>query len=75
MLEAWINSAQNSEIAKFELEAVQSLQTGKGKSYRRHPIVQQFLDGSELTAPSVGKGCASTWPAPVASRPKSVAEG
>jgi hypothetical protein len=43
---------ENSEIAKFEWEAVH---TGKGKSYRSHPIVQQFLEGSDLTAPAVGK--------------------
>jgi hypothetical protein len=32
------------QIAKFRLEAIQ---TGKGKSYMRNPIVQQFLEGSE----------------------------
>ena len=47
-----MSSAQNPQIAKVEWEAVQ---TGKGKSYLRHPIVQQFLEGSELTAPAAGK--------------------
>jgi hypothetical protein len=50
-LDAWMNSTQNPQIAKFEWKAVH---TGKGKSYMRHPIVQQFLEGSKLTAPAVG---------------------
>ena len=44
-LEAWLNSTQTPQIAKFRWEAIQ---TGKGKSYLRNPIVQQFLEGSEL---------------------------
>jgi hypothetical protein len=45
------------QIAKFRLEAIQ---TGKGKSYMHNPIVQQFLEGSELQgseldAPTDGK--------------------
>jgi hypothetical protein len=57
-LAAWMNSGQNPCIAKFQLDAIQ---TGKGKSYMRNPIVQQFLEGSalqesELDAPANGKG-------------------
>jgi hypothetical protein len=51
-LDAWMNSAQNPQIAKFEWETVK---TRKGKSYRRLPTVQQFLEGSELTAPAADK--------------------
>jgi hypothetical protein len=49
--------AQTPRIAKFQWEAIQ---TGKGKSYMCNPIVQQFLEGSELQgseldAPASGK--------------------
>jgi hypothetical protein len=50
-LEAWMNSAQNPEIAKFEWEAVQ---TGKGKSS------SSFWRGPSWTRQEQAKGCAST---------------
>jgi hypothetical protein len=50
-LESWLDPAQFPQVAEFRWKAIQ---TG-GSSYMRNPIVQQFLEGSELDAPGAGK--------------------
>ena len=48
-LEAWLDSATNQQVVKFEWNAIQ---TGKGKPYQSNPTVQRFL-GETMFDPTV----------------------
>ena len=51
-LQSWLNPDNIPEIVKNKWECIE---TGKGKSYMKHPTVETFLQGTTLDPPSAGK--------------------